>query len=239
MSIPRFYCPLDIQENTEIILPDTLANHAMRALRLRNGDEIIIFNGQGGQWLGKIDFSQGISRVYNLVWQDINVETKGEITLIQALPSGDKMDWIIEKAVEMGVSHLIPIQAERSVLRLQGERMHKRLERWQRIIESATEQCGRTKLMTLSPVQSIHDLIFSNRTFVCQPNAGHALQSILTQSTPSAISLLIGPEGGWSDKELQTLINHGAQAIQFGNRVLRTETAGIALVSACLSLLNW
>jgi 16S rRNA (uracil1498-N3)-methyltransferase len=172
-------------------------------------------------------------------------ELAGPLTLIQGLPSGDKMDWIIEKAVELGVQRLIPIAAQRSVLKLTGDRLDKRLLHWQGIVISASEQCGRNRLMQILPPQNLEQALTIKDlglVLLCDPAAEEDLSATLLKqqaAVHASVSFLIGPEGGWSNEELQTTRQSKVSSVRFGQRVLRSETAGLALVAATTALLGW
>ena len=172
-------------------------------------------------------------------------ELRGVLTLIQGLPSGDKMDWIIEKAVELGVQRLIPIAAQRSVLKLTGDRLDKRLLHWQGIVISASEQCGRNRLMQILPPQNLEQALTIKGlglVLLCDPAAENDLSATLLKqqaAVHASVSFLIGPEGGWSNEELQTTRQSKVSSVRFGQRVLRSETAGLALVAATTALLGW
>ncbi|WP_243140607.1 16S rRNA (uracil(1498)-N(3))-methyltransferase [Pelistega ratti] len=244
MALPRFFCPIPLQINTIITLPPEVAHHAGRSLRLKEGTRIILFNGLGGEYHGTLLFNQGTAQADLDFFDSQNRGITGNITLVQALASGDKMDWIIEKAVEMGVSHLIPIKAERSILQLSGTRLEKRQQHWQAIIQSASEQSGRNILMTLSPLQTLKQFFQSTvhaNYLLADPEGDISLTHYLNQHHNSLnnIYFFIGPEGGWSPKETEEIVKHGATRVRFGDSILRTETAGIALSSAAASVLNW
>jgi len=153
------------------------------------------------------------------------------------------MDWVIEKAVEMGVARVVPIAADRSVVQLTGERREKRLAHWRRIAQSAAEQCGRNRIMQVDAPLSLAQWLDTSAEGVrlmCHPGAAHTLRSALSEQ-PSHIALIVGPEGGWSEAEMAIARSHAQTltTVRWGNRVLRTETAGIALAAACSALLDW
>lgn len=243
MALPRFFCPIPLENNTLITLPKEAAHHAGRSLRLREGTRITLFNGHGGEYQGILYFNEGIAQAQIDCFIEDNRQLNGNITLIQALASGDKMDWIIEKAVELGVSRFIPVAAERSVLQLSGARLEKRQQHWQAIIQSACEQSGRNTLMELLPLQTLKTVFtLTNQTqlFVADPEGSTALTTYLHQHKHlNNIGFFIGPEGGWSHKEVELMSKQGAIKIQFGERILRTETAGLALSSASAAILGW
>ena len=239
-TTPRFYCPIALAANTTLQLPDDLAHHAVRVLRMRHGAAITLFDGSGGEYPATLEL-QGKTAFAVL---DEHVETEAElstpITLIQGIPAHGKMDWILEKAVELGVHQFVPVIAERSPPQPDGDRLEKRRQHWQRIVQSASEQCGRNRLMQLAPPMSLQQAFryqasTHSQILLCHPQ-GLSLSKTLRNDAP--ISLAIGPEGGWSDQELLLAEQAGVSKVCFGNRVLRTETAGIALVAATSALLN-
>ncbi len=243
--MPRFYCPAPLAPGARLSLPDALAHHAVRVLRLRDGAAIALFDGSGGQYPAVLRI-QGKQAWAELGEFDAReAELPGRITLVQGLPGSDKMDWVVEKAVELGAAALIPVQARRSVVQLSEERAGKRRAHWQRIAQAAAEQCGRNRLMDIAAPLSLQDFLAqpaAGPLLLCHPDAdatlAQALAPLAGQAQPS-LSLLVGPEGGWSEDELQAARRAGAQAVRFGPRVLRTETAGLALIAAASALLGW
>jgi 16S rRNA (uracil1498-N3)-methyltransferase len=205
----------------------------------------VLFDGQGGEITGVLDFDGKTAQARLGDRNPREAELAGALTLIQGLPSGDKMDWVIEKAVELGVQRLIPIAAQRSVLKLTGDRLAKRLLHWQGIVISASEQCGRNRLMQVLPPQSLEQTLTNNDlglVLLCDPAAEEDLSAtLLKQQTAvqAGVSFLIGPEGGWSTEELQTTRQSKVGSVRFGPRVLRSETAGLALAAATTALLGW
>ena len=244
MTAPRFYCPDPISGNKTLALPASVAHH-IRVRRLAAGCEIVLFDGQGGDITGVLDFDGKTAQVRLGDRSQQETELGGALTLLQGLPSGDKMDWIIEKAVELGVQRLIPITAQRSVLKLSGDRLAKRLVHWQGIVISASEQCGRNRLMQVLPPQDLEQTLTNQNLglmLLCDPAAKDDLSATLLKQRAAAsagVSFLIGPEGGWSNEELQTSRQAKVSSVRFGQRVLRSETAGLALVAATTALLGW
>lgn len=243
MPAPRFYCDVPLTAGARVALPDALAHHALRVLRLRAGETIALFNGQGGEYPAvlEIDGKAGYAQLGD--FDPREAELAGRITLVQGLPSGDKMDWVVEKAVELGAARVSPIAAQRSVLQLSGPRLEKRVAHWQRIAQSAAEQCGRNRLMAVDAPQTLAEWLAEpadGLRLLCHPEAAEDLAGML-RAAPGlpALTLLVGPEGGWSDKELDLARQAGVQAVRFGPRVLRTETAGLALLSAVSALMGW
>lgn len=243
MATPRFFCPIDLASNTTIELPTDLAHHAIRVLRLKSDSEIILFNGQGGQYPARliIEGKNGMAAIGE--HDAIETELEGDITLVQGIPSGDKMDWVIEKAVELGAKRLIPIAAQRSVLQLTGERLRKRMQHWRRIAQAASEQSGRNRIMDVQEPLQLRDYLAQNTvhaqtTLFCHPGSQKTLAQALAPEQNN-LTLLVGPEGGWSQEEQAVVEQHGLTPIRFGKRVLRTETAGLALIAAISALRGW
>ncbi len=207
---------------------------------LQEGDDITLFNGEGGHFLARIA-SVGRKRASAAVFafDAHDVELPYTLTLAQALPEASKMDWIIEKAVELGVAGIVPLAAARCVVRLTGEREQKKLDHWQGVIVSATQQCGRNRLARLDGVNQFGDWVAQHdlhRRVLLSPRASESLSQWARHQPPQALTLLVGPEGGLTEQEEQLAIARGAIALSMGPRVLRTETAGLAAVAALNAL---
>ena len=237
--MPRFYCPQPLVVGESIALPDPVAHHAW-VVRLQPGAGLTLFNGDGGEYtaeLAELDKKRATARILAFAARDR--ELPYEITLAQALPEAAKMDWIIEKAVEMGVAAIQPLAAQRCVVRLAGERAEKRAAHWQAVIVAASEQSGRNRLARLAPLDGFtawigqHDL---HKRILLTPRATASLPDWARHQPPQALTLLIGPEGGYTEQEEDAAIARGAIALSIGPRVLRTETAGIAAVAALNAL---
>ena len=240
--------------HSPLVLPQEVAHH-LRVLRLKTGDVFTLFDGQGHEFETRLTVDiknlSASSPIYVdlAVPTEVNRERKGRITLIQGLATADKMDWIIEKAVELGVHRVIPITAQRSVLRLDARRAEKKHQHWQRIIQSASEQCGRNVLMQIDTVCTL-ELALANRLketpvsllWVAHPEGARPIIECLDSAKKAiqAIDIAIGPEGGWSSQELALFMqNPDTQTLSLGNRILRTETAGLATVSMLGAYLGW
>lgn len=243
MPSPRFHCPFALAPHARIELPDAIAHHAARVLRLRDGDTVVLFDGAGGEYPATLRIAGKTVHAETGAHHPREAELAGGLTLVQGLPSGDKMDWIVEKAVELGVRQLVPIAAQRSVLQLNGDRQDKRLAHWRRIAVAASEQCGRNRLMRIEPVAPLARWLetpAAARRLLCHPEGGAPLKAALGDPRGvGSIALLVGPEGGWSDAERQAARAAGVVTASFGPRVLRAETAGLALVAATTALLGW
>jgi 16S rRNA (uracil1498-N3)-methyltransferase len=241
MPAPRFHCPSPLAAHTRIELPSMLAHHAMRVLRLRPGTAITLFDGSGGEYPAILEPEGKAAWAQTADFDPTERELPGRITLLQGLASGDKMDWIVEKAVEMGVARLAPITAQRSVPQLGGARLDKRLEHWRRIAVAASEQCGRNRIMAVDtpmPLAQAMPLVAESVALLCHPEGGRSLKNTLSRDARD-IALLVGPEGGWTDGELADAREAGALPLVLGPRVLRTETAAIALTAAICTELHW
>jgi 16S rRNA (uracil1498-N3)-methyltransferase len=233
----RFHCPQFLQAGPAFVLPPEASHHAMRVLRLRYGEAVYIFDGEGVEYravLTEIDGKPGVVLGERV---EENREAPFAVTLVQALAVADKMDWIVQKAVEMGAVGVQPVEAERSVLRLAGERGTKRVEHWRQVAASAAEQCGRSRLCAVGDLRSLPQWLGSaaaGQRWILTPEGGTPLSAM--PRPEAGVSLLIGPEGGWSEKEVAAALAAGCQPVRLGPRVLRTETAGVAAIAAMMAL---
>lgn len=237
--MPRLYCPQPLVPGISIDLPEAVAHH-LYVLRLQAGDALTLFNGEGSQYqaeLVALDKRRASARIQAEVAFD--AELPYAITVAQALPEASKMDWIVEKAVEMGVAAIVPLAAARCVVRLSAERAEKKMAHWQGIVIAAAEQCGRNRLTRLAPPTAFHDWTAQHdlhRRILLSPRATETLPQWARHQPPQAISLMIGPEGGFTEQEEEVALARGALALGMGRRILRTETAAIAAVSALNAL---
>ncbi len=240
MSAPRFYCPPPLPLSTNYELPAAAAHHASRVLRLRVGDAVQIFDGLGNALDATINESAGKRVILgNLQTCMVQPESGLRILLAQAMCSSDKMDWIVQKATELGVSEILPVQAQRSVAKLSGARAEKRTEHWRSVAISACEQCGRNTLPLIHAPQELEAWLVAMRTtnsskYILLPGGATQLRAQLKPETN--VTLVIGPEGGFTTDESNVAQQMGFIPILLGPRVLRTETAAIAAVSAIQTL---
>ncbi len=232
--MPRFHCPLPLAVGDLLALPDHVAHH-IQVIRLQAGAMVTLFNGDGNEYCATITLLEKKRVTVEVkTCTARSVELPYAITLAQALPESSKMDWIIEKAVELGVAGVQPLSAQRCVVRLSAERAEKRQSHWQGIIVSASEQSGRNRLAQLAPVTDFSRWIARqdiHKRILLSPRADQSLADWARHQPPQAVTLLIGPEGGLSDDEENLAIAHGAIALSMGPRVLRTETAGLAALA--------
>jgi len=237
--MPRFYCPLPLHPGETVDLPDNVAHH-LNVVRLGVGEEIVLFNGDGGEVVALVDaLERRRARARVLVHVAREAELPFSVTLAQALPEGAKMDWIVEKAVEMGVAAIQPLSAQRCVVRLSGEREDKKRTHWQGIVEAASEQCGRNRLLRLHPLDDFRSWASQqdlHKRILLSPRGGDSLAGWARHQPPQALTLMVGPEGGFTREEEDLALSHGALALGMGSRILRTETAAIAamgILQAC------
>jgi 16S rRNA (uracil1498-N3)-methyltransferase len=238
MNMPRFYCREALSPGAHVELPEPVARHAVRVLRLPPGAPMVLFDGRGGEYPAHI---QRIERDRVLAelgaWRDVERESPLSITLVQALQAGEKMDYTIQKAVELGVRHIVPVESRRSVMRLAGERAGKRVAHWQGVVASACEQCGRNQVPLVAPLEKLENWLarpaLAGLRLMLAPDAE---QTLVALQPATEIQLLIGSEGGLDPQEMIAARQAGFQAVRLGPRVLRTETAGLAALAAMQAL---
>lgn len=233
--MPRFYCPQPLTLGAMVILPEHVAHH-VHVLRLAVGDPVTIFNGEGGEYtaiLASMDKKRTSAEIK--AFSSREVELPYAVTLAQALPEASKMDWIVEKAVELGATAIQPLAAQRCVVKLSEERAVKKLSHWQGILIAAAEQCGRNRLPHLGDVADFNGWIAQQNLhlrILLTPRAEQSLSNWARHHPPQAVALLIGPEGGFTEQEENAARAQGALTLSMGPRVLRTETAGLAALAA-------
>jgi 16S rRNA (uracil1498-N3)-methyltransferase len=233
--MPRFYCPFPLLPGSTVDLPETVAHH-LHVVRQQPGDELVLFNGEGGQVRARLlEVGKRRAGAEVLAHEPVDVELPFRVTLAQGLPEGSKMDWIVEKAVELGVGAIQPLAARRSVVKLAGERADKRLAHWQAVVVSASEQCGRNRLAEVASLQEFGRWIGQPAgdavRILLSPRADASLAQWTRATAPREVCLLVGPEGGFSVEEEDAAIAAGALPLSMGPRVLRTETAGVAALA--------
>mgnify|MGYP006424544743 CR=1 FL=1 len=226
----RIYIAENLNVGQTITLDTKAFQHAINVLRMRLNDSLIVFNGQGGQFDATISGLNRKSAELSLTaFNDINIESPLAIHLGQVMSRGDKMDLTIQKAVELGVHDITPLSSDRCNVKLDDTRAAKRLAHWQQVVISACEQCGRNTLPTLHPITPLKDwqLKPAKNKLILHPSS----QSTLSDLTPGSCSIVIGPEGGFSESELKDALANDFKCVQLGPRILRTETAGLAMIS--------
>jgi 16S rRNA (uracil1498-N3)-methyltransferase len=230
--MPRFYCPPPLPPSGTFDLPPDAAHHAVRVLRLREGEQVQVFDGLGNERHGSITEIVGKRVVIgNITSVNVDRESPLKVVLAQALSSSEKMDWVVQKATELGVTEIQPIDTERSVAKLSTERIEKRLDHWHQVAISACEQCGRN---VLPKIHAPLDIMVWMQQIKSTADAKYILlpestASLHDQTIPQGnVLLLIGAEGGFSHAESIAAFQCGFTPIRLGARVMRTETAAIA-----------
>ena len=237
MRIPRYYIDQALNCDEQLPLPEELHRHAVQVLRGKVDDALILFNGQGGEYHAHCtEVNKRNSTVLITKHDEIDRESPLEITLVLALIKSDKFDFALQKAVEMGVTRVQPVIAARSVLNLKGNRLEKKAAHWLGVIHAACEQSGRTRVPELLNALPFNDYLMQTDDtlrLAMLPTAKESLETLEKPSLP--ISLLVGPEGGFREDEVELMQQQGVQTILFGPRILRAETAVIAGIALCQS----
>jgi 16S rRNA (uracil1498-N3)-methyltransferase len=239
-SVPRFFVGIPLVADEVVTLPDEVTRH-VQVLRLAPGDPIALFNGAGGEYAGEIaSVEKRVATARVGERRDVEAEPPYRLTLAQGIAGSDKMDWLIEKAVELGATGFVPLQTAKGVVRLSGERAERRRAHWQRIVQAACEQCGRNRLPEVAPSREFGAWLDAlpptpadgEWRVLLSPRASLPFDGLPARAPKGEVTLLIGPEGGLSPAEEDAARAHGFVAVSLGPRVLRTETAGIAVLAA-------
>lgn len=239
MRETRIYVDTPLTAGKQLQLPDGPAHHVARVLRMRAGQALILFNGQGGQYPATIESISG-RQVQVAVGEHEAVERESplKLTLVQAVSRGRHMDYTLQKAVELGVSRIVPVMSAHGQVRLDDKRLAGKLEHWQGVIVSACEQSGRNRLPPVETVQNLPDWLAGRVTDGCclllDPQAKQQLRDLPVPA--GGVMVLSGPEGGFSPAECEAAVAAGCHAVALGPRVLRTETAAAAAITACQAL---
>ncbi len=230
--MPRIHCPTPLAQGSELALPAAAAKH-VQVLRLQPGDALTVFNGEGGEWDAAVTrmHKQGVD-IRVGTHHAVEREAPQAIHMALGMPANERMDWLVEKATELGVSSITPLMTARSVVRLQGERADKRLAHWQAVAVSACEQCGRNRVPVIHPIQTL------SSWFNALPASdgarwllGFAPDAALVGASPVPTTILSGPEGGLTPEEETLALQHGFAWRGLGPRVLRAETAAITALT--------
>jgi 16S rRNA (uracil1498-N3)-methyltransferase len=240
MTLPRFHAPdLDAAHGTVTLSPDE-SHHLVRVLRLSGSDPVVVFDGRGRQFVGRVDRADRHHATIVLVDEiAAAADHAAPIVLVQAVLKGDKMDDVVRDATMAGASRIVPIVAERSQVRLSSLQRHHVDDRWRRVAIASAKQCGQSRLPEIDPVQTFDRFLETPasglRLVLVEPgNAGAAakpLQSLLAGPEPSLVSCLIGPEGGWSAAERSRAAAAGWDEVTIGPMTLRADAAGLVAVA--------
>lgn len=235
---PRLYCDLALSPGAEVTLPEAAAHHAVSVLRLQAGDALSLFNGEGGEYRAAlVAVNKRETRARLLEFDATERESPVDITLALGISAGERMDYSLQKATELGVGSIQPLATERSVVKLAGERADKRLQHWQHVVVAACEQCGRNRVPAVAPVQKLFaylaDADRGRRLLMLSPDAGTPLKRV---APAAGVILLIGAEGGFAPAEYQAAQASGFEPVKLGPRILRTETAPVAALAVLQAL---
>jgi 16S rRNA (uracil1498-N3)-methyltransferase len=234
----RLFVDGDLAVGQSLALPDDAFRHWVQVLRARLGESVVLFNGRGGEYSATLkELNRRDATVAVESFIEVDRESTLQLMLAQAVSKGDRMDYTLQKAVELGVSTIQPLISERSVVKLDAERWDKKIEHWQGVVIAACEQSGRTRVPRLLPVLKLQAWLAqpldAGLKLTLAPTAKAAFRDIPRQTSAC---LLVGPEGGLSDTEIAHSENSGFSSVRLGPRVLRTETAGVAALSAMQAL---
>lgn len=232
MRIPRIFTPQALVSNSTLSLAEPQSHYLSKVLRMQAGRELILFNGEGGEYSAEISAVQ--KKFVDVSIKEFSPENRQshlQLELAIGVSRGERMDWVLQKATELGVTKITPLMTERTEVKLGGERADKKMEHWQQIIISACEQCQRNLLPVLAAPQDYSEWIKqcnAELKFVLHHRDSKKLPQ---EQTPKSVALLIGPEGGLDDDEIAQAIANEFSPLTLGPRVLRTETAPVAAIS--------
>ena len=236
--MPRFYVDFALSPDSVVKLPDDVVRH-LNVLRVKNTEEIVLFNGNGKVYPALPEVLEKRRASVRILREEAtDNESPLNITLVQAVSAAERMDFTLQKSVELGVAEIRPVISERCVVRLSGERAEKRVARWQEIVVSACEQSGRNIVPKVLPLttyaQALQQLPQETTKLLMSLNRAQKLSDVQPQS--GKVVFMVGPEGGWTEKEEQQAFDAGFQSVTLGKRVLRTETASLAAIAAMQTL---
>lgn len=227
----RIYFQGELAENEVITLSPEASHHLLQVLRVKQGAELIVFNGGGHEYQAKLTaINKKLATLMVGAKSDVVRESPLKVELAQGISRGERMDYVMQKSVELGVDSVTPIFTSRCEVKLKGERLHKRVDHWQQVIVSACEQSGRLRVPQLNSPCTTTELLAQTKPglkLICVPEA----ESLPSQLKPTQVTLLIGPEGGFTAAEVGEAKKQGFVAIGLGPRVLRTETAAVVALT--------
>jgi 16S rRNA (uracil1498-N3)-methyltransferase len=238
MSIPRIHCEHKLGPGAQFALAPEAAQHVAKALRLKAGDALVVFDGRGGEYEATIQrIEKDRVDVKTGAWREADLEPALAVGLVQGVPEADKMDWIIQKATELGAAWIQPVTCERSVVRLSGERALRREAHWRRVAVAAAEQCGRSRVPEVRATLAFPSWLALAEAapprWLLDPQGAPLA---VRPAPPSPLELVVGPEGGLSERERDLALSRGCASVALGPRLLRTETAALAALAAIHAL---
>ncbi|MGH8290218.1 MAG: 16S rRNA (uracil(1498)-N(3))-methyltransferase [Steroidobacteraceae bacterium] len=235
MRLTRVYIPEPLNRGSRHTIKGDAANHIARVLRLAAGDPLTLFDGRGGEHTARVEaLHQGAVVVAVGESSAAERESPLSLTLAQGISRGERMDWVVQKATELGVSRMVPLLTERSVVRLDARQAERKLEHWQGIAVAACEQSGRNRIPDIAPPLGLQDFLRSRQKdgptrLLLSPTGALGIGEL--QALDGGVIVLIGPEGGLAESEQRAALDAGFIAVRLGPRTLRTETAAIAALS--------
>lgn len=231
--MPRIHVDIELTSGSDCLLPATAAHHVRDVLRLERNAELVLFNGRGGEFEAElVAVSRHEVRAAVGAWRAGISESPLAVTLVQSISRGERMDYTLQKAVELGVTTIQPITSSRTVVRLDSAREEKRLDHWRGVVRHAAEQSGRTVVPEVRAVVTLATWLApgrAGRAYMLDP---FAADSLAAHSPPTGeVAILAGPEGGFSGDERQQMVSAGVNPVRLGPRVLRTETAALCALT--------
>ncbi|HZP66221.1 MAG TPA: 16S rRNA (uracil(1498)-N(3))-methyltransferase [Rudaea sp.] len=240
MRIPRIYTDQPLRAGSDVLLPEQAGEHVARVLRLERGHPLILFNGDGREYDARLaSLAKRAVTAEVTAWREVDREAPLELTLAQSIARGEKMDWILQKATELGVARIVPLVTERTEVKLDEERAERRLAHWTSVVAGACEQSGRNRLPVIEPPQRLDRWLGALSPgpalrLALLPEATATLQQL--GKVENGALLAVGPEGGFSPNDVTMFEQSGFRGLRLGPRILRTETAGIAALAALQAL---
>ncbi|MDH5323993.1 MAG: 16S rRNA (uracil(1498)-N(3))-methyltransferase [Gammaproteobacteria bacterium] len=243
MRIPRIFQEQSLAVGQSLICDAQAVQYLLRVLRLKPGDAVTVFNGDGAEYAGKISALEKREGCIQILQRhEVDLESPLRTVLVQGVSRGERMDYTIQKATELGISEIFPVTTERTGVNLQGERRERRRQHWQAIVTSACEQCGRNRVPLVHPVESLpswvdrcQTLLQNELKLVLHQNAALSLRQMPRVFAPGVV-LLVGPEGGLTQSDLAAVSPLGFESVALGPRILRTETAALTALAILQSL---
>ena len=233
MRLTRVYVEEKLAAGKSCVIEGSAANHIMRVLRLRDGDALTLFDGHGGEYGARITgFSRDSVQVGVQEHRDVERESRLDLTLAQGISRGERMDWVMQKATELGVARIVPVITERTVVKLDERQSARKVEHWRGIVIAACEQSGRNRVPEVTAPRAFHEVLREDaragRKLLLSPVGSLNARDLALTGTAT---LLVGPEGGLSPGEQDLAIGAGFEQVRMGPRILRTETAAIAALT--------
>lgn len=241
MRVTRIYQACRLHLGDVLALNPQASHHLLNVLRIKSGADLIVFNGRGGEFLAEcvaIEKRKVIVKLKDFI--DISVESPLDITLLHGVAKGDRMDWVVQKSVELGVNNIVPLLTDRCNVKLNKERWQKKQQHWQAIAERACEQCGRNRIPAISMPVALEQAVMAGENamkLLLHHRAEKKFSQLSFHQKVPPLRLLIGSEGGLSEEEVDLAQQHAYQSVKLGARVMRTETASMAAI-ASLQLLQ-